>query len=105
MGAHSLVLQGRIIPAGSYQELLLSGLQTIELFRPGTLALLARDKGRSKRIVSRERDGLYDRPGPGKSAQRIDGGWWVATNNSGDEVEKFIRRAAVHAGIEVEIRR
>lgn len=103
-GNYALIVDGKIVPAISSQSLLLSALQTLEMLRPGTLDKLSGDAGRTKRVVARERSGLYANPALAKHAKQIDGGWWVATNNNRGEVEKFIRRAAFHAGLDVEIR-
>ena len=104
-GHYAVVLEGKIIPATSFQSLLLATLETIEGLRPGTLDKLSRDRSKGKRIAARERDLLYKTPRAPKFSKQIAGGWWVAINNSGDEVEKFIRRAAFHAGLDVDIRR
>lgn len=104
-GNFALVLEGKIIPARSQRALLLGALQAIERTRPGTMDKLAAEKGRTKRPVARRRELLYEDVKLSKYAEQIEGGWWVATNNSFPEVEKFIRRAAFHAGLHVEIRR
>jgi hypothetical protein len=66
---------------------------------------LSAEKGRTKRPVARRRELLYEDPKLSKYADEIEGGWWIATNNSYPEVEKFIRRAGFHAGLHVEVRR
>ena len=104
-GDFSLILEGRLLSAPSQRALLLVGLRHIERIRPGTLDKLASEKARTKRVVARRRESLYGRPQLLKHAEQIEGVWWVATNNSFGEVQKFIRRAAFHAGLHVDIRR
>lgn len=104
-GNLALILEGKVLHAQSHRALLLSTFREIERLRPGTLDKLASEKKRTKRAVARSRDLLYDKPRLAKHAERIEGGWWVATNNSANEVETFVRRAAFHAGLHVEIRR
>lgn len=104
-GNFSIVLEGEVVPAKSQRDLLLVGLTAIERMRPGSLEKLSCERGRTKRPVARMRELLYGDARLAKHAARIEGGWWVATNNSFPEVEKFIRRAAFHAGLHVEIRR
>lgn len=105
-GAYRLVLEGEIYAARSQKELLLIGLSAIELARPGTLAKLEREKSRTKRVVSRRRDALNDDPQLAeKFSQPIEDGWWVFTNNSFPETEKFLRKAGFHAGLHVDIQK
>ncbi len=105
-GSFSVILDGTHIPATSQKALLLVALQALERAKPGTLERLAAERGRTKRVVARQREDLYDDPRLGERfSQSIEGGWWVATNNSFPETEKFIRRAAFHAGCEVELQR
>lgn len=103
-GNLALVLEGEITPVRSYKELLCAGLQMIERVRSGTLEKLSAEKGRTKRVVARRPDLLYENSQLTKHAIRIEGDWWVATNNNRWEVEKYLRRAAFHAGLHVEIR-
>lgn len=104
-GNFSLILEGKLHYAKSQRELLRDGLQAIERARPGTLEKLSMEKARTKRPVSRRREGLYEDVKLAKHADQIEGGWWVATNNSFSEVEKYLRRAAYHAGLHLELRR
>lgn len=104
-GNFSFVLEGKLLAAKSQRELLVMALTAIERLRPGSLEKLASERGRTKRAVARRRELLYGDAKLAKYAEPIEGGWWVATNNSFSEVEKFIRRAAFHAGLYVEIRR
>lgn len=104
-GNFALILEDRIYPAKSQRELLRVALQSIERVRPGTLEKLSADRGRTKRPIARDREHLYTDPNLAKYAQEIEGGWWIATNNSYPEVEKYIKRAGFHAGLEIELRR
>lgn len=104
-GHFALILEDQLIPARSQRELLRLALQAMERARPGTLDKLSAEKGRTKRPVARRRELLYEDAKLSRYAEFIEGGWWMATNNSFSEVEKFIRRAGFHAGLNVEIRR
>lgn len=103
-GAYRLTLEGKSFAARSQKEALLLGLSAIERARPGTLAKLEQDKTRTKRAVSRRREALNDDPRLAERfSQQIEGGWWAFTNNSYPETQKFVRRAAFHAGLHVRI--
>lgn len=104
-GRFRAAVEDRMIVAQSAKTLLIGTLAHIEMIRPGTLEKLASEKGRTKRIVSRNRDDLYEDPGLRNLSELIDGGWWVATNNSFEEIAKFIGRAAFHAGLTVKVGR
>ena len=105
-GSYRLALEGEIYAARSQKELLLIGLCAIERARPGTLAKLSADKTRTKRAVAKERSALNDNPEIAERfSQEIEGGWWVLTNNSYAETEKFLRRAGFHAGLKVDVRK
>ncbi|WP_372619571.1 hypothetical protein [Falsiroseomonas sp.] len=76
-------------------------LRLIEEVRPGTLQKLAASKGRTKRIVARNRQDLFKDPKlAAKFATPLMDGWWVGTNNSTKEVENWVRLACNHAGLE-----
>lgn len=103
-GSYRLTLEGRIFGAKSQKQLLLLGLQLIERERPGSLEKLSVEKSRTKRVVSRERASLNKNPSLAlKFSERIEGDWWVFTNNSFGETTKFLRRAAFLAGLHVKI--
>lgn len=104
-GNFQLILEGERFGAISQKQLLLVALTEIERRRAGTLDKVSREKSRTKRAVSRNRNDLNDNPKLIKHSAQIDGGWWVFTNNSFPETEKFIRRAAHLAGLHVDIRR
>lgn len=101
-GNHALVFQNSRFHAPSLKELLVRSLGLMERLRPGTLETLAAEKGRTKRVVARRPEDLYGAPRREAFAVRLDE-WWVATNNSSEEVRKYIRRAAFHAGLEVAV--
>lgn len=103
-GHYRMILEGRPLPARSQKELLLVGLTAIERRRPQTLQKLAAERSRTKRVVARDRDELNANVQLARRFSRqIEGGWWVFTNNSFPECEKFLRRAAFHAGLHIDV--
>ncbi len=86
---------------GSLADLLEAVLTYLEKSRPGTLSKLSMTKKRTRRIVARNKRDLFDRVHLAeKHARRIDGGWWMGTNNSAGETKAWIRRACDTAGID-----
>ncbi len=103
-GHYSVSIDGARHDATSQKSLLLVALAAIERARPGTLEKLSQEKGRTKRIVARNRDNLHANPILGrKFGVRLNDEWWLTTNNSFAETQRFIRRAAWHAGMTVDI--
>jgi hypothetical protein len=84
----------------SLKEMLAGGLRTLEKRKPGTLDRLAAVKPRSKRIVAREPQGLFDQQALAKDyAEKLMEGWWYGTNNSADETNTWLKRACELAGL------
>ncbi|MGR3342267.1 MAG: hypothetical protein ACU0DI_03430 [Paracoccaceae bacterium] len=89
-----------IYRVGSAIQALVVGLELIEELVPGTLEKLSKQKGRSKRPVSKERDQLYDMKSQMDKSERLKNGYWVATNNKASESIGYVRRAAQLAGLD-----
>jgi hypothetical protein len=96
---HEFEVLGATYLVGSQKQLLVETLRVIEAARPGTLDQLSRKKRRTKRVVSRTREALYDKPHRESHSQEIPGGFFVATNNSYPEAMSFVREAAQIAGL------
>jgi hypothetical protein len=92
-----------IYVVGSATRALITGLELIEDVVPGTLELLAREKGRSKRPVSRVRGELYDLASQAKYSQQLKNGYWVGTNNKTEEAMYYLMRATKLARLDGEI--
>jgi len=84
----------------SLKELLSGGLLTLEHARPGTIEKLSHVKPRSRRIVAREPEGLFDKRHLAKEyAERLMDGWWYGTNNSALETNTWLERACAFSGL------
>jgi phosphoglycolate phosphatase-like HAD superfamily hydrolase len=96
----TLRLLGRETRYESWKALLIGGLRQIEEARPGALDALAAYHPRSKRAVARRPDLLYEnRKQVEQFSAQLMPGWFVATNNSRDEVLKYIRKAGEGVGL------
>lgn len=84
---------------GSVTQALIHGLNLIEAARPGTIERLGHLKKRSKRPVARTRAELYDVNHPDAHSERLENGWFVATNNKSAEAVGVMRQAAELAGL------
>jgi hypothetical protein len=99
-GEYWFEIKGKRHEVSSLGELLGKGLREIEAARPGTLEKLSHHKGRTKRIVSRDRNALFDTKHlADKHAVKLVDGWWYGTNNSSGETENWLKRACEHAGL------
>ncbi|HLG86156.1 MAG TPA: hypothetical protein VKZ79_03060 [Alphaproteobacteria bacterium] len=100
-GNYLLDIKGNTIECGSLKDLLAEGLRVLEKHQPGTLDKLSAIKPRTKRIVARDAQRLFDRSELAKKyAEKLIDGWWYGTNNSADETNVWLRRAADLAGLE-----
>lgn len=84
----------------SLPDLLEAVLLHLESVHPGTLHELSRIKPRTRRIVARRADDLFDQKHLADKSRRIADGWWMGTNNSANETRNWIRRACEIAGID-----
>lgn len=99
-GKYLLEMKGKVVECKSLKELLAVGLKTIEATHPTMLDRLAQIRPRTKRIVGRDPADLFDQQDlADKYAERLCEGWWYGTNNSADETNTWLRRAAELAGL------
>jgi hypothetical protein len=100
-GKYLLDISGRTIECTSLRELLAEGLRALEKYKPGMLEQLSVIKPRTKRIVARDPARLFDQQElVANYAERLGvDGWWYGTNNSADETNAWLRRAAELAGL------
>src|SRR5665213_2022105 len=83
----------------SRKALLVGALMMIESERPGTLKKLEVYKPRTKRVVAHKAELLYENPDlVEKFSIELIPGWFMATNNSTAEVDRYLRKAAELAG-------
>jgi hypothetical protein len=98
-GEYSFEIKGKRTDCGSLKELLAEGLMALEKAAPGMLENLSRIRGRSRRIVARDANLLYDKPHlVGDYAEPLGNGWFYGTNNSARETNAWLQRAAECAG-------
>jgi hypothetical protein len=99
-GDYWLEVRGKRIECSSLKELLAEGLKSLDRVKPGTLDNLSRIRKRSRRIVARDANQLFDKPHLVKDyAEQLVNGWYYGTNNSARETEAWLRRAAECAGL------
>jgi hypothetical protein len=98
-GDYWFEIKGRRTDCGSLRQLLAQGLCALEEARPGTLEKLSHIKPRSRRIVARDPNALFDKERLVRYAARLMNGWWFGTNNSADETNVWLERACSCAGL------
>jgi hypothetical protein len=99
-GDYWFEISGRRVSARSQKELLVEGLRALERASPGTLEKLSKIRGRSKAIVSRDPNTLFNRPHlVAKFAYKLMDGWWLGTNNNANETNNRLQEAAGCAGL------
>ncbi len=58
---------------------------------PGFMDRLQSEKARSRRLVSRKREELFDKQHLAKDhSMQLENGWWLNTNNSKDQVKRWL---------------
>jgi hypothetical protein len=99
-GDYWFEIKGKRTECGSLKELLAEALKGFERTKPGTLDQLSRIRGRSRRIVARDANQLFDKPHLVKEyGEKLTNGWFYGTNNSARETSVWIQRAAECAGL------
>lgn len=100
MGSYYFELHDQKVLCTSVKDTLKKSLVALENRYPGTLERLSRNKGRTRRIVARERKQLFDKPHLVEAySEQLMNGWWVGTNNSTAETVVWLKRAAECAGL------
>jgi hypothetical protein len=99
-GDYWFEIKGKRTECRSLKELLAEALKGLERTKPGTLDQLSRIRGRSRRIVARDVNQLFDKPHLVKEyGEKLSNGWYYGTNNSARETCVWIQRAAECAGL------
>jgi hypothetical protein len=99
-GDYWFEIEGCRVGVRSQKELLGEALRALEKAHPGTLEKLSRIRGRSKAIVSRDPNTLFNKPHlVAKFAQKLMDGWWFGTNNNANETNSRLQEAATCAGL------
>lgn len=99
-GEYWFEIKGKRSECGSLKELLAEALKALERAKAGTLDNLSRIRGRSRRIVARDANQLFDKPHLVKEyAEKLSNGWYYGTNNSARETGVWLQRAAECAGL------
>lgn len=100
-GDYWFVIKGHRVNCGSLKELLCQALRALEEAAPGMLEQLSNVKPRSRRIVARDRNHLFDkRHLTDKYAKHLMPGWWYGTNNSADETKTWLKHACDFSKLE-----
>jgi hypothetical protein len=100
-GNYPMEILGQRVVCISLKHLLSEGLKRIEAHQQGTLDKLSRVKKRTKRIVARDRAGLFDKVKlQEKYSEKLTDGWWFGTNNSADETKAWLQQACYIARLE-----
>jgi hypothetical protein len=100
-GDYWFEIKGKRIECGSLKNLLAEALKSLERTKPGTLDNLSRIRGRSRRIVARDANQLFDKPHLVREyADKLLNGWYYGTNNSARETNVWLQRAAECAGLD-----
>lgn len=98
-GVYWFELDGQRTEAHSLKQLLSESLLAMERAKPGTLDKLSRHKGRSKRIVARDRNQLFTNSHlVADYSEVLTEGWYFGTNNSAAETKKWLSDAAACVG-------
>lgn len=99
-GLYTVEVRGK---ARSYKNLKQALRETVLLLSENDdlfLENVARERARTRGLVSRNRDALFDnRHLAEKHAERLSNGWWLNTNNSTEQVKRWLRVMARHAGL------
>lgn len=107
-GGHVIRLFGEHTHARSLSDALATVLETLSRRDAGFLERLSQARWRTRFIVARSPEGLYPgSPHLAKYARRLDGGWWMATNYSREDVDRAVRTACkvakLRAGADVAV--
>jgi len=102
-GKYWFELHGKRVECRSQKEVLIKALRSLENDKPGTLEKLSSIKPRSRHIVARDRQHLFEneklQSEIEKYSKRLSDGWWVGTNNSWPETNVWLERACDCAGL------
>jgi hypothetical protein len=92
-GKYLLQVDEEVSEHSSLKELLAAGLNGLERTSSGTLEKLSAIKPRSKRIVARNRNDLFESSAlAAQYGERLNAEWWFGTNNSAQETNSWLRR-------------
>jgi hypothetical protein len=98
-GDYWFELSGERTQANSLKQLLAESLLAMERAKPGFLEKLSHLKGRSKRIVARDRKQLFSSSHlVSEYSEVLTDGWFFGTNNSAAETKKWLGDAAKCVG-------
>lgn len=102
-----LVILGKSFPCKNPTDAMVIVFKELERREPGFYQRFYNDprnwnRNRTRRIIAQDARGLYDSDNPRyeKAYKQLGGGWFIATYNSKQTIEKNIRIAAEVAGLE-----
>ncbi|MDB5735975.1 MAG: hypothetical protein JWN16_2612 [Alphaproteobacteria bacterium] len=97
---YKITVKDQRVGVKSLKDVLKSGLILLEKASPGTLEKLSNIKPYSKRIVAKDRRQLFESKHLVDSfSEKLQGEWWIGTNNSTQEVRAWLERATQCAGL------
>lgn len=97
---YQITIKGKSAGLKSLKDVLKTGLVLLEKASPGTLEKLSNIKPYSKRIVAKDRNQLFESKHLVDAfSEKLQGEWWVGTNNSTQEVRAWLERATQCAGL------
>lgn len=100
-GTYAYELLGERVEEGSLQAAYVGCLLQIAELKPAFLEQLSQQSTKSRRIVARDKEGLYLKTPElsGKYARPLTDGWWVDINLSRQQCEQRLRTACDVAGL------
>ncbi|MER9901384.1 hypothetical protein [Mesorhizobium sp. M0130] len=100
-GEYEVTVYGETLTGYSLKSVLGDALRALEKKKPGSLEKLSKVGTARKHIVARKPEGLFASDTlPKKFAEPLIDGWFYGTNNSAQEVNSWLARAAKAAGAE-----
>lgn len=98
-GEYLFEIKGEIVECGSLKNLLANGLRVLAAHKPGLLDELTKLKGRTRRIVARNKADLFADPKLVRYAEELKPGWYYGTNNNSTTTKDWLREACKMAGL------
>ena len=100
-GVYAIDLNGDRASYPNLRSLLMGTLRRLSERDGGFLDRLAGEKARTRRVVARSPDALFDKPGlADRYAAELADGWWVNTNNSKEQTKRWLIAAVRCAGLD-----
>lgn len=90
-GLYAVEIRGNARSYTNLKNLLSDTVERLSALDPGFMDRLHQEKARSRRLVSRERGELFDKQHLAEHhAIKLANGWWMNTNNSTEQVKRWL---------------